>query len=64
MLSSDWMILTILMSDWLTRMETERMGTSGERKKAAKGKGIRGSSKSGGKSRASGFWLRQELKQS
>merc|ERR1719282_1656 len=36
-----------------SRMETERMGTSGERKKAAKGKGIRGSSKSGG---STSFW--------
>ena len=33
-----------------SRMETERMGAiGGERKKASKGKGLRGSSKSGGK---------------
>ena len=31
-----------------SRMDTERLNVGGERKKAAKGKGIRGSSKSGG----------------
>jgi len=36
-----------------SRMDTERLNVGGERKKAAKGKGIRGSSKSGG---STSFW--------